>query len=165
MRFIKLGIALERITPGKPQQNGSHERFHATMLPLQHSPAANQAGQQQAFDAFRQDYNHERPHEALGQSMPGEHYVKSARPMPDTLPQPDYNEEAAVRRVRHNGEIRWKADYVYVSQTLAGEKVAVSETDDGQWTMHFYAHALGTIDQRTNRLTRPPKQRPQGNTK
>ena len=165
VRFIKLGIALERITPGKPQQNGSHERFHATMLPLQHNPAANQAGQQQAFDAFRQDYNHERPHEALGQSMPGEHYVKSPRPMPDRLPEPDYNEEAAVRRVRHNGEIRWKADYVYVSQTLAGEKVAVTETDDGQWTMQFYAHALGTIDQRTNRLTRPPKQRPQGNTK
>ena len=162
VRFIKLGIGLERITPGKPQQNGRHERFHGTMLPLQRNPAKDQVSQQQAFDAFCHEYNHERPHEALGQTMPGEHYAKSPRLMPDTLPEPEYPEEATVRRVRQNGEIRWNGTYVYVSQTIADEKVAVTQTDEGDWVMQFYAHTLGTIDQRTNRLTRPPKKRQQG---
>jgi putative transposase len=164
VRFIKLGIGLERITPGKPQQNGRHERFHATMLPLQRNPAKDQVSQQQAFDAFCYEYNHERPHEALGQTMPGEHYTKSPRPMPDTLPEPHYPEEATVRSVRHNGEIRWNSGYVYVSQTIAGEKVAVTQNDEGQWIMQFHDHTLGTIDQRTNRLIRPTKQRSQGST-
>ena len=71
VRFIKLGIALERIEPGKPQQNGRHERFHLTMLPLAKAPEADRQAQGQAFDAFRREYNEERPHEALAMDTPG----------------------------------------------------------------------------------------------
>ncbi|MGO4841413.1 integrase core domain-containing protein, partial [Rhizobiaceae sp. 2RAB30] len=100
MRFVKLGIRLERITPGKPQQNGRHERFHLTMLPLAQKPEADRARQQARFDAFGREYNSERPHEALVMTTPAEHYRPSPRSMPERLPEPDYPLEAAVRRVR-----------------------------------------------------------------
>lgn len=154
-RFIKLGIALERIAPGKPQQNGRHERFHLTLLPLAKNPCSSATEQQEAFEVFRHEYNTERPHEALGQTPPAEHYEKSARSLPQQMPEPDYPASAAQRRVRHNGEIKWNGGYVYVSQTLAGEAVALEETEQGEWTLRFYAHPLGIIDQRTNKLRRP----------
>lgn len=153
-RFVKLGIGLERITPGKPQQNGRHERFHLTMLPLAKAPQACRADQQQVFDAFRADYNAERPHEALGQTPPAEHYAKSPRAMPRRMPAPDYPAEAAVRQVRRNGEIKWNGGFVYISQTLAGEPVALEEADSGQWHVRFYAHPVGVIDQRHMKLRR-----------
>ncbi|PDT16063.1 integrase [Rhizobium sp. J15] len=157
VRFIKLGIVLERIAPGKPQQNGRHERFHLTMMPLARAARGCRQEQQQAFDAFRTEYNSERPHEALGQTPPVEHYKKSLRPMPGHWPEPDYPAEAAVRRVRHNGEIKWNGETIYVAQSLVGEPVAVEETEDGQWTVRFHAHPLGVIDPIHNKLRRRSK--------
>ena len=154
VRFIQLGIRLERIAPGKPQQNGQHERFHGTMLPLATSPATSLEAQQEAFDAFRREYNTERPHEALGQTPPAEHYVPSETPMPSKVPEPDYPAEAAVRRVRHSGEIKWQGELVYISEALVGEPVAIEETDGGEWTVRFYAHPLGVIDPRHKKLRR-----------
>jgi transposase InsO family protein len=154
LRFIRLGIVLERIDPGKPQQNGRHERFHLTMLPLAKAPAADQAAQAAAFEAFRHEYNHERPHETLGMDTPAEHYRPSTRQMPATPPAPDYPAAAAVRRVRHNGAIKWRGGEIYVSATLAGEPVAVEETETGEWVMRFYAHRLGFIDEKHHRLVR-----------
>lgn len=154
VRFIKLGIVLERIKPGRPQQNGRHERFHLTLLPLAKAPAADRQAQAEAFDAFRRQYNEVRPHEALGMDTPAEHYQRSQRAMPRKMPEPDYPAEAAVRRVRQNGEIKWNGDFIYISKTLAGEAVAALETDDGEWALHFYAHPLGIIDSRHCRLVR-----------
>lgn len=154
VRFLKLGITLERIDPGKPQQNGRHERFHLTLMPLAKAAQTNRQEQQQAFDAFRAEYNDERPHEALAQTPPAEHYHKSPRPMPRRWPEPDYPTEAAVRQVRHNGDIRWNGALIYVSQSLAGEPVAVEETEEGQWTLRFYAHRLGVIDTIHSKLRR-----------
>ncbi len=153
-RFIKFGITLERIAPGKPQQNGRHERFHLTMLPMAKEPAADRAAQGQAFEAFRRSYNEERPHEALAMDTPAQHYRPSRRAMPRTPPEPEYPDEAAVRRVRHNGEIKWNGGFVYVSQTLAGEAVAAAETEEGQWTLSFHAHQLGIIDTKRMKLVR-----------
>ena len=158
VRFVKLGITLERIQPGKPQQNGRHERFHLTMLPLAKAPKADRVAQGQAFDAFRREYNEVRPHEALGMDTPAQHYSPSTRAMPTTPPEPDYPPEAAVRSVRHNGEIRWNGGFVYVSQTLAGEAVAIEETEDGEWALYFYAHPLGIIDTKRMRIG-PPQRR------
>lgn len=161
VRFVKLGIALERIDPGKPQQNGGHERFHLTMLHLAEAPQADKDAQGQAFDAFRQEYNEERPHETLGMDTPAEHYRNSSRTMPASTPEPDYPAEAAVRQVRQSGEIKWNGGLIYVSQTLAGEAVAATETEDGQWVLSFYAHPLGIIDGKRRRLVRrsaaPPR--------
>jgi putative transposase len=154
IRFIKLGIALERIAPGKPQQNGRHERFHLTMLPLAEAPEADKTAQAQAFDAFRRSYNEERPHEALAMDTPAQHYRRSQRAMPSSLPEPEYPAEAAVRRVRHNGEIRWNGGFIYVSNTLAGEAVAATETEHGEWALSFHAHLLGILDSRHMRLVR-----------
>lgn len=164
VRFIKLGITLERIQPGKPQQNGRHERFHLTLLPLAKAPRADRQAQAEAFDVFRRQYNEVRPHEALGMDTPAEHYQPSQRTMPRTMPEPDYPAEAAVRRVRQSGEIKWNGGLVYVSQTLAGEAVAVTETDDSQWALSFYAQPLGIIDSKTMRLVRrrPAQPRPAG---
>jgi len=153
-RFIKLGITLERIAPGKPQQNGRHERFHLTMLPMAKEPAADRTAQGQAFEAFRRSYNEERPHEALAMDTPAQHYRSSQRAMPRTPPEPEYPDEAAVRRVRHNGEIKWNGGFVYVSQTLAGEAVAAAETEGGEWVLSFHAHPLGIIDTRRMKLVR-----------
>lgn len=153
MRFVKLGIALERIAPGKPQQNGRHERFHLTMLPLAQRPQADHTAQQRAFDAFREEYNTMRPHEALHMDSPADHYRPSTRKMPDRLPEPDYPAEAAVRRVRSNGEIKWNGDLIYVSATLAGELIAVEETEHGEWALRFYDHPLGYVDM-TRRVVR-----------
>jgi transposase InsO family protein len=154
VRLIKLGIALERIAPGKPQQNGRHERFHLSMLPLAQHPQPDRAAQQQAFDAFRTEYNQLRPHEALGQTPPADHYRPSLRLMPRTPPEPDYPAETAVRRVRSNGEIKWNGSLVYISQTLAGEPVAIEETEHGEWVLRFYAHPIGIIDKKHLKLTR-----------
>lgn len=154
LRFIRLGIALERIDPGKPQQNGRHERFHLTMLPLAAAPAADRTAQAEAFAAFRRDYNEARPHEALAMDTPAEHYRPSTRPMPARPPEPDYPAEAAVRKVRHNGAIKWRGGEIYVSATLAGEAVAIEETETGEWAMRFYAHRLGVIDDKRGRLVR-----------
>jgi putative transposase len=154
VRFIKLGITLERIKPGKPQQNGRHERFHLTLLPLAKAPQADRQAQSQAFDTFRHEYNEVRPHEALGMDTPAEHYRRSQRAMPRTMPEPDYPAEAAVRQVRQSGEIKWNGDLIYVSKTLAGEAVAAYETEDGQWALHFHAHLLGIIDGKHKRLVR-----------
>lgn len=154
VRFVKLGIILERIAPGKPQQNGRHERFHLTMLPLAKEPEADRMAQGQSFEAFRRSYNEERPHEALAMDTPAQHYHPSQRAMPKTAPEPDYPAKAAVRHVRHNGEIRWNGGFVYVSQALAGEAVAASETEDGEWVLSFHAHPLGIIDTRRMKLVR-----------
>jgi transposase InsO family protein len=153
-RFVKLGIGLERIAPGKPQQNGAHERFHLTLLPLARAPRACRSEQQAAFDAFRAEYNEERPHEALSQTPPAGHYAKSPRALPERWPEPDYPAEAAVRRVRHNGEIKWNGGLVYIAQTLAGEAVALEEAENGEWSVRFYAHAIGVIDERHMKLRR-----------
>ncbi|UCI20249.1 integrase core domain-containing protein [Mesorhizobium sp. B2-1-8] len=154
VRFIKLGIALERIQPGKPQQNGRHERFHLTMLPMAKEPAADRAAQSQAFEDFRRSYNEERPHEALSMDTPAQHYRPSTRPMPKTAPEPDYPAEAAVRGVRQNGAVKWRGTEIYVSATLAGEPIAIEETENGKWAMRFYAHPLGFIDDKHMKLVR-----------
>src|ERR1700681_4277780 len=88
--------------------------------------------------AFARDYNEERPHEALGQKPPASVYKRSSRAMPRRLPEPDYPLEAAVRQVRSNGEIKWQGDLIHICSALAGEAVAVEETETGQWQGSFF---------------------------
>jgi transposase InsO family protein len=152
--WIKLGIRPERIDPGKPQQNGRHERFHLTLLEAMQPTEPDRAAQARRFDAFRRDYNHERPHQALGQLPPAAFYEPSPRKLPAILDEPDYPAEAAVRKVRSTGEIKWRGDLVHISSTLAGEAVAIEEDEAGDWRVRFYGHPLGVIDRKLNRLRR-----------
>jgi len=150
--WARLGIRHERIQPGRPQQNGRHERFHLTLKEAMEPPVGNLAQQAIRFARFRHDYNHERPHEALGQVPPAELYEPSARRLPRRLPKPEYPQDCDVRRVRSNGEIKWGGALIYVSSALAGELVAVQETEDGFCHLRFYDLTIGVIDTRQRRL-------------
>ena len=158
--WVSLGIRLERIAPGKPQQNGAHERFHATLKEAMSPPEAARCDQQARFDAFRESYNGERPHEALGMATPGEIYQTSPRPMPSAPPEPAYAEAAEVRKVRPNGEIKWRGGELYVSQALAGEPVAIEEAGESGHAMRYFDLVIGLIPRHEARLHPAPKLSP-----
>jgi transposase InsO family protein len=151
--WLKLGIGLERIAAGHPEQNGRHERMHRTLKQeTARPPAANCQAQQQRFDRFRYHYNYERPHEALGQIPPARRYTGSARAYPGQLPEPSYGPQYSVRRVRSNGEIKWAGGRLFISEALIGEPVGVVQTASGNWLVRFINHDLGIIEQRTHKL-------------
>ena len=109
VKVIKAGVMPERIAPGKPQQNGRLERLHLTLLQDTAKPPARSLRQQlERFKDFQRVYNEERPHQALGNDTPAEHYSVAPRAWDGILREPEYSSEAAVRRVRHNGEIKWR---------------------------------------------------------
>jgi len=99
VKFIRLGIRIERSRPGHPQDNGKHERMHRTLKEeATKPPGKNCAAQQLQLDAFQQEYNHERPHEALGQRQPARLYRPSRRLFPDVLPEITYHPPRPFRR-------------------------------------------------------------------
>ncbi len=152
--WLKLGIQLDRIDRGHPEQNGRHERFHLTLQQETTMPPAATPGQQQRrFDRMRQEFNHERPHEALGQRPPARVYVASPRPYPATLQEPWYDATHQVRRVRNTGQINWQGELVFVSEVVRGETVGLTETAHGDWTVRFMNLELGRIDRLTRRFT------------
>jgi putative transposase len=136
--WVRLGILPELIEPGKPQQNGRHERMHRTLkAETTRPPAGNRTAQQRRFNTFREEFNHECPHEALGMNTPAGFYEPSPRPMPSKLPPLDYPGHFEVRYVSFNGGIRWKRDWVNVSIVCAGEYVGLEEIDNGIWNVYF----------------------------
>jgi putative transposase len=152
--WIRLGIRPERIARGAPQQNGAHERMHKTLKAETTRPAAATAGrQQQRFNAFRQEYNTERPHEALALHPPASCYHGSPRPMPPHLPPPVYPAHAEIRRVSTAGLIKWRGTPLWLTEVLAGEDVALEPCDADRWTLAFGPLVLGTVDDRTRSFT------------
>ncbi len=153
--WLKLGIVLDRIDPGHPEQNGRHERFHLTLQQETISPpAATPTIQQRRFDRMRHDFNTDRPHEALGQQPPARHYVASPRPYPVRLEDAWYDATHQVRRVKRTGQIKWRGELVFVSEAVRGELVGLAETERGDWTVRFMHVELGRIE-RTTRRFRP----------
>jgi transposase InsO family protein len=145
--WLKLGIVPHFIQPAAPQENGRHERMHRTLkAQTSRPPAADAAGQQARFDAFRAHYNDERPHEALGQVPPAEHYAPSPRAMPDRLEDPWYDADHAVRRVRRTGVIMWKGELLFISEALVGEPVGIAELETGDHVVRFCDLDIGLID-------------------
>jgi transposase InsO family protein len=159
--LIKLGIRPERIEPGHPEQNGRQERMHRSLKEaVAKPPRSDIKEQQKAFDQFIQEYNFERPHEALGQKTPAAYYRPSLRPYPVRIPKIGYPGDVIVRQVRHNGEIRWKGELIYLSQALAGESVALKQKEEHLWEVRFSFHLLGVLNELTGEITPPPtKQR------
>jgi hypothetical protein len=151
--WVKLGIAVERIEPGRPDQNGRHERMHRTLKAETARPAAaNASAQQRAFNRFRYSFNWERPHEALGQQCPGEHYRYSARSYPSREPQMEYAGDLEVRRVRRSGDIKWNGRFVYLTEALSGEPVSLQEVNDRHWLICFGAVKLALLDDFSGKL-------------
>jgi transposase InsO family protein len=155
---LKLGIAIEHIAPGRPDQNGSHEQFHGILKTYTTRPPAHTLrGQQRRFDRFRDEYNYERPHQALGDTVPARHYQPSARVWPGRVPSVDYPGHWEARRVQLNGRITFARSSIFLSRALAGEWVALEEAADDTWTIHFSTVPLARWLARTQQL-RPLRQ-------
>jgi hypothetical protein len=158
VKVIKAGVLPERITPGKPQQNGRLERLHLTLLEDTASPPAPSLREQlDRFRVFQRVYNEERPHEALDNDTPDDHYDASPRHWDGVLREPEYTAEHAVRRVRRSGEIKWRGATIYINQALASEPVGLIERADGSWLACYGPIELGVIDHRGESLQRPAR--------
>ncbi len=152
--FIKLGIKPERIELGHPEQNGRHERMHRSLKEATANPPKGDFEEQQkAFGEFAPEYNGERPHEALGMKTPASLYQPSLRPYPVKIPEIAYHGDFIVRHVRHNGEIRWNGEFIYVSEALAGEPVALKQKDEHLWEIRFSSYPLGVLNELTMKIT------------
>jgi putative transposase len=150
--WLRLGIQIERITPGHPQQNGRHERMHLTLKKEATKPAAANVLQQQArFDAFVERFNQERPHQALAMKVPADVYVRSPRVYRglDELTYPFHDQTITVT---HCGRICFKGRKVNLSHVFAGQNVGVTQVGERIWLVTFMQYDLGYFDDETCRL-------------
>jgi len=147
--WMKLGIRHDRIQPGKPAQNGRHERMHRTLKQeTAQPPRGTLREQQSAFDRFRQEYNHQRPHQALQGRTPAECYQASLRPYHSRLREVTYPADFEIRYVSDGGQMRWNGSKIFVGRVLIGEPVGLERCGDGLWTLWFSSHELGVFDER-----------------
>lgn len=158
--WIKLGIIPERIEPGKPAQNGRHERMHRTLKAETASPAqATLRAQQRDFKRFCKEYNHERPHEGIDLKTPASLYCCSNREYPLLVPEIEYPDEMELRRVKSQGDICWKNRHIYLSETLAGETIGLRQVSERLWDIYFAHIKLAQLDSHTQKLVHLTKSR------
>src|SRR5262245_23589471 len=151
--WIKLGIRHERIAPGKPQQNGRHERMHRTLkAATARPPAADLHAQQRRFNRWRSRFNQERPHEAIGQRPPTALYRSSTRSLPNRLPELVYPSNYVVRQVRQNGSIKWHSQLIFVCTSLVGEPIGFKQFDDQRWYVYFAQQPIGIFDEHLKKV-------------
>jgi len=151
--FIKLGIIPERIEPGCPEQNGRHERMHRTLKESTATPPKRHLKkQQETFNDFIEEYNNERPHEALNQKPPAYVYRPSPRPYPAKLPEVEYGSNTVVRYVTNRGYIKWKGLLIFVSETLKGEYIALKQIDNHLWKIRFSFYPLGIFNEKERKI-------------
>ncbi len=144
--WLRLGIAIERIKPGQPQQNGRHERMHLTLkMETTRPPASNSLQQQARFDGFLSEFNTERPHEALDMKCPAEIYTTAPRPYRG-LPEIAYPFHDRDVLVTHCGRICMHRKKINISTVMAGQRLGIKEVDDGIWLVSFMNYDLGYID-------------------
>jgi len=156
VRWLRLGIRPERIKPANPQQNGQHERMHRVLKAETTRPAAfTLLQQQERFDRFVDEYNHVRPHEALGQVPPGSLYDVSDRSLVDPMPDPTYPLHDERRRVSLSGHLPMggRNNSYFLATALAGEYVGLREIGANQWLVSFMTIDLGILDLAKRRLT------------
>jgi len=150
--WLRLGIEIERIKPGNPQQNGRHERMHLTLKLETTKPAgANFLQQQGKFDQFLHCYNNERPHQALNMQCPADLYVPSTRPYKE-LPELDYPFHDKTVTVTTCGRICFNRQKINLSLVFAGQNVGVKQVSDSIWLVSFMNYDLGYFDDETCRL-------------
>ena len=146
--WVRLGIRPEHIRPGKPQENGAHERFHRTLKDQATKPSEQTIkAQQKRFDHFSTEYNTERPHRSLPERRPpAHHYENSPRSYPTKLPALIYPESAEVRTVDSSGHFKWKAKHYFLTTHLAGEYIGIIEKESEIFTVSYGPLDLGFID-------------------
>jgi transposase InsO family protein len=148
--LLRLGIAVSHGAPYHPQTQGKVERFHRTLnLEVLGQPLVDRAQAEAVFAAWRTEYNTLRPHRALGEQPPASRYTPSPRPFPEVLPPIAYDDELTVRTVKTSGQIQLSNRLIFVSQALAGERIALRPTRiDGIWQVQFCHQVMGLLDQR-----------------
>jgi hypothetical protein len=153
VRWIRLGIEPRLTQPGKPQQNGLLERIHGHMKPLVCiKPARNCREQQKLFDWFWDHHNNVRPNAGCDRQVPADVYTPSARPYPARLPAIEYPGDFEVRKVRSSGDILWKGQWFFVSESLVGEPIGFEQVDNTCWVAHFGPVELGYYSERDHKL-------------
>jgi transposase InsO family protein len=152
--WMRLGITHQRSRPGCPQDNGAHERMHRTLKRQAIKPVrGNCTAQQRNFDAFRKEYNTERPHERLQQDTPASHYTASPRPYPERLPTLEYPRHFLMKKITTGGTFRFQHKLLYLANAMVDQHIGLEETDDGIWAIHFNTVLLATFDERDYIIT------------
>lgn len=150
--WIDLGIRPERIKPGRPEQNGRHERMHRSLKAWLGEASWSLVTEQARLDRFRREFNEDRSHESLNRQTPAQVHRLSLRRYPRRIEAAVYGDDMSVRQVRHKGDIKWQGQRIYVSEVLAGEPVALAPYGDGLWDLYYRFHLLGTVDDRTGKI-------------
>lgn len=151
--WMRLGIYPERIEPGHPEQNGRHERLHKTLKQQTASPPAGTlAKQQQRFDAFCREYNHDRPHEALSMQTPASCYQPSERQFPVRLHELCYPDDMTVRKVYHHGDILYKGQRIFLGESFSGEYIGLEQIAEDRSRLWYCDFELGQLDHRRCRI-------------
>ena len=145
--WLRLGINLERIKPGKPQENGRHERMHRTLKEWINPVSENLLQQQERFDEFIKEFNSERPHEALNMQVPSDVYERPKRVYPKELEPLDYPGAFRTLKVGKGGDIFFnRNERVFIGRALANENLGVYEEEDEIYSVRFMNHLLGYMD-------------------
>jgi putative transposase len=152
--WMRLGIVHQRSRPGCPQDNGAHERMHRTLKRQAIKPVRGSCtAQQRNFEAFRTEYNTERPHERLGQQTPASQYAPSPRAYPEQLPPLEYPRHFLVKKITTGGTFRFQHKLLYLANAMVDQHIGLEETDDGIWAIHFNTVLLATFDERDYIIT------------
>ena len=150
--WIELGIMPIRIEPGHPQQNGIHERMHRTLKDwIRRHRRASMLPQQRSFNVFRQEFNHVRPHQSLGQNPPVS-ALQSYRPFSLRPRKLEYDTTMDVRSVRSNGQLKWNGTQIFASEVLAGAQIGLLQIGEAAWSIHFGHVLIGYLDGLTARV-------------
>ena len=148
--LLRLGVRPVFIQPGRPDQNGRHERFHETLkAETANPPRPTIRAQQAAFRRFQAEYNEERPHEALDMQVPADIYEPSPRQMPEQSSGFEYDDDFESRLVRKDGAIRWSDGYVFIGEAMSREYVGLRQVGDGAWHVYLGPLRLGALHERS----------------
>lgn len=153
--WVRLGIIPERITPGKPQENGRHERMHKDLKnETAKPPSATMKAQQKSMDRFRNTFNNIRPHESLCMKTPDTVFQRSRINYPRKLPEVEYPSHFEVRMIRSNGQIKWKGEKLFVTETIIGQPLGLERISDSCLKLYYGFLPLGFLDEKTNKVVR-----------
>ena len=154
--WLRLGIAVEFVRPAHPQDNGAHEQMHRVLrADVATPPAPSVAAQKRRLRAWITCYNHERPHEALGQRVPARIYWPSNRPMPEQLPKATYPCAWHTRRVRNRGHIKWRGRERFIGRAFVGQLVGLKPKVEGTHEVYLHCHLIGLLYERDLAGMRP----------
>jgi transposase InsO family protein len=145
--WIELGIVPVRIKPARPDQNAIHERMHRTLKDwVRRDTRSSLRSQQRSFDAFRNEFNHIRPHQSLGQKTPSTAF-RAYRPLSKRARMIEYDTTFEQRVVNANGEIKWAGHPIFLSEVLIGANVGLLQVAESLWSIYLSSVCIGYLDE------------------